>query len=463
MKKARFLICFLILALQSGCYGSGSAVSTASMTDVPTQPMEPTSSLTDVPTQQLEPTPSPLPIESQAPTYPPETRTKSQCLDVESMPIHDIGSSGVLVLENRASRDEGHYEPGTFQLDMSSGQMTEITMTGENQVEHIISPNGRLVAYEHVTFNTSGKVVKDELVVANAKGQFLSVMPWEEGWIEMPAWLDNERLIINASGLNPEESAGDKPATMLVLDPFSGERQILKPDFPSILNTHSTLSAILPFWEGWSGVIYDPTLTRAIYPRFIGDNDEMYTYAVWDPSKRHLIATLEDVFAVYTSFPMPKWSPDGSRFVFQGYIQGADPVKIELYEVSRDGQTKQLTQLSSVAYVWESSYSWSPDSRHIAMFLGPPLGTVSEKARVAVLDMATLDVTDYCVNITFRGEGYGGGGPIWSPIWSPDGRQFVITDWYEKDHRRVILVDIEKNVATQIAEDMEPVGWMIAP
>jgi len=362
-------------------------------------------------------------------------------------------------LENRASLDEGHYKSGTFHLDMQSGQMTEITLTSENQVGHIISPNRKLVAYEHVTHDSAGAVVKNDLVVANAKGQPLSVMPWEEGWIETPAWLDNERLVINPSGLNPEEGAGDKPATLLVLNPFSGERQILKPDFPRILNTRSTRFAILPFWEGWSGVIYDPTLTRAIYPRFIGDNEEMYTYAIWDPSKRMLIATLEDVFARFsmgTDFPIPKWSPDGSHFVFQGFIATQDPpIKMELYEVSRDGQTRQLTQLSSVAYVWESSYSWSPDGQHIAMFLGPPFLAAYEKARVAVLDVATLNITDYCVNIAFSGDEY--------PIWSPDGHQFVITDWREKDHRRVILVDIEKNIATQIAEDMEPVGWMVTP
>lgn len=456
MKKANFLTCFLILVLQSGCYGS-TGVSTPTMIGVPTQQIEPTSPITAVPTQPLEPTPSiSLPTETKVPIYPPETRTKSQCLEVESIPIHEIGSSGVLILQNRVIHKDGSLEPGTFLLNMKSGQINKITMEGEGQIGHIISPNRSLVAYEHVTHNTVGKVVKDELIIANAKGQLLSVMPWEEGWIEMPAWLDNDRLVINPSGLNPEENAGDKPATLLVLNPFSGERQILKPDFPRILNTRSTLSAILPFWEGWSGVIYDPTLTRAIYPRFIGDNEEMYTYAIWDPSKRQLIATLEDVFARFsmgTAFPMPKWSPDGSRFVFQGFIPTQDSVKIELYEVSRDGQTRQLTQLSSVAYVWESSYSWSPDGQHIAMLLGPPLGSAYEKARVAVLDMATLTITDYCVNITFNGDA--------SPIWSPDGRQFVITDWYEKDHRRVILVDIEQNIATQIAEDMEPAGWML--
>jgi Tol biopolymer transport system component len=190
----------------------------------------------------------------------------------------------------------------------------------------------------------------------------------------------------------------------------------------------------------------------------------MYTYAVWDISQRRLVTTLDEIFSSFLltgNFPIPKWSPDGSRFVFQGFNPTADPVNIELYEVNRDGQTKQLTQLAPAAYVWEPSFSWSPDGRYIAMFLGSQLGAPYEKARVAVLDTLTLNVIDYCVSVTFLGDGYGGGPLV--PIWSPDGLQFVITDRYEKDHRRVILVDIENNSAAKIADDMEPVGWMVAP
>jgi hypothetical protein len=37
----------------------------------------------------------------------------------------------------------------------------------------------------------------------------------------------------------------------------------------------------------------------------------------------------------------------------------------------------------------------------------------------------------------------------------------LVQDWYEKDHSRVILVDIERGVAVQVAENMEAVGWML--
>ena len=141
--------------------------------------------------------------------------------------------------------------------------------------------------------------------------------------------------------------------------------------------------------------------------------------------------------------------------MLNAFNSAVDPMNLELYEVSRDGQTKQLTQLAPTAYVWESSFSWSPDSRYLAMFLAPHLGAANEPARVAVLDTTTLNVIDYCLPITSSGKG-----PIWSPIWSPDSRQFVITDWYEQDHRHMILVDIENNIAAQIADDVEPVGWI---
>ena len=461
MKIGKVLSYFGCVALLTACSGSGAGISTSVVTTIPTQKIEPAFSETSVSTQQIWMTPyASLPTTVQDLTYPSETRLHAQCLDIESTPISEIGSSGILVLENRASLDEGHYKPGTFQLNMRSGQLTEITEPDENQIDHVVSPNRSLLAYENVIFNSEGKVTKEELVVADAIGNRLKIIPWEEDWRQTPIWSDNEHVVINLS-LPNEENSDQKPLPMLVLNPFTNERRVIKPDFSGF---PVTSSADLPYWEGRWGAIYDPTLTYVVYPRIIESNDEMYTYAVWDISQRRLVTTLDEIFSSFLltgNFPIPKWSPDGSRFVFQGFNPTADPVNIELYEVNRDGQTKQLTQLAPAAYVWESSFSWSPDGRYIAMFLGSQLSAPHEKARVAVLDTLTLNVIDYCVSVTFLGDGYGGGPLV--PIWSPDGHQFVITDWYEKDHRRVILVDIEKNSAAKITDDMEPVGWMVAP
>ena len=50
-----------------------------------------------------------------------------------------------------------------------------------------------------------------------------------------------------------------------------------------------------------------------------------------------------------------------------------------------------------------------------------------------------------------------------APIWSPDGTQLIVQDLYETYHRHVLLVDLVQGFLTQIVEDMEPVGWMVAP
>ena len=451
MKKIIFSVCFLTIILLLGCAGNMTTDATSIETRTPVQQFEPTL-LPSLPTENGTAT---TVVTSIA-----ETRLSSQCLDVTTSPDETV-SDGLVILASRTMVGDV-YKPDVFLINMATKQASQIAVQNERQINHVVSRDKQFLAYKSIISDASNKIIKAELVIVNALGERLKVVPWEEEWLEMPTWLDNERLIISLL-LNPEDNSGKKPLSMLVLNPFGGERRILEPEFPRFLDTSST---ILPRWEGWYGVVYNNTLTRAIYPHFVGKDEEIFTYAVWDLSQQRFVTSLENVFSAFSAFndtyPMPVWSPDGSKFVFQGAVKTtSNPVKFELYGVSLNGQVEQLTQLTSAAYIWESSYSWSPDGRYIAMFIGPPLGAAFEKARVAVLDTLTSNVIDYCVPVTFVGEGYGGQPSL--PVWSPDSQQFLVTDWYEKNHRRVILVDIKKNIATQIMEDMEPVGWMIAP
>jgi hypothetical protein len=80
------------------------------------------------------------------------------------------------------------------------------------------------------------------------------------------------------------------------------------------------------------------------------------------------------------------------------------------------------------------------------------------------LDLATQEVTDYCIPLEAYGEGddsilfFVPRRP--SPIWSPDSQQLVVESHYAKDASRVIIVDVAHAAAVQIAENMMPVGWM---
>ena len=74
--------------------------------------------------------------------------------------------------------------------------------------------------------------------------------------------------------------------------------------------------------------------------------------------------------------------------------------------------------------------------------------------RLVVLDMATGDITDYCLP---HGE------TRTAPIWSPSGQQLVFEDYYRSQppvRSKVYLVDLTAQIAAVIADDVTPVGWL---
>ncbi len=456
MKQPIVLVCVLLLILMPGCYRVERALPSA--TFAPTR--RATSTLFPSPTASTTPTVT----ATATPTLPPEARLRHRCLEVAPTMPPDAGSSGIVVLTGSFSS-----VTGTFLLDMETGQSAQIAKPDENLGRFATSLDRNLVAYTSAILGTERKIIKVELVIANADGERLKVIPWEKKWMGILGWTVDGRLLL-AYDEPVLDASGEKQALVsyLVLDPFHDTQQLLSPEYPRLWRPHSFY--IIPSWDRWYGVVYDPTLRYAVYPRIIDGNEEMYTYALWDVSKRRQIATLEDIFASYIYYhlyPMPVWSPDGSQFVFVGRvledIQDQYP-KIEMYLVKRDGQVEQLTHLTPILSIQDSNFSWAPDGRHIAMFINSFVGSAYEnKARVATLDLVSRDITDYCFTVTYKGEGYGLGALPPPPIWSPDGTQFLVVDWYEKEHQRVILVDIVHGYAAQIAQDMEPVGWMVSP
>ena len=446
MKKPILLVCIVLSILIVGCDTDNRSTPTSlvKLTPPPQSTERPVK--TTIPTSTL----------TGAPTALTNEHLQTQCLDVAPVPSHDNGSSGIVILQNSSAS-------AALLMNMTTREFSPIMAYDEKRANYKVSPDKKLLAYQQITSNTEGVTIRNELVIATSNGQALKMLPLEAEWARLVDWLDNQHLIISLASSDPEENAGTKPATLLILNPFTDEQKFLRPDYPGYLDMPST---IVPYWDGWSGVIYNPDLTRAIYPRFVGSGEQIYTYAVWDLTDQKLLSTLENEFTAFSvfndKFPIPRWSPDGSQFVFRGMVFVSDElVAFELYRVALDGQVDQLTQLTSSALVQDSNFSWSPDGRYIAVFLNDWGDNIWEtSARVAVLNMETLELTDYCIQV--NGKSNSGGLPS-SPIWSPDSKQFLVADWHEENNQRVILVDIEKGFASQIAEGMEPVGWMIAP
>ncbi len=442
MNQHKLFLFFVIAVLLVGCGGGKTPVPTA---------VSPEVTATAVPSLTPSLTQPPMLTATSMPAFPPETRLKEQCLEILPEFPRDFAPSSIVILGGGVGVKQRRFE--TLLLDMATGQTTEIITQDQFQGDHIVSLDRKLMAYSSHIFDSEGKPVKDELVVSTANGQILRTIPWEEKWLGLLAWKDNQSLILSYN--EPVFSASGEQETYisyLVLNPFNDERQILRTDFPNFVLTYvPTIS-----WDGWHGVSFDPTLNLAVYPSYVADGDEMYTYSIWDISKQERVASLENIFTAYFDiFPMPRWSPDGSQFVFVGLMYVSNPGVFELYRVKADGQTEQLTNLSSVAFIRPDTYVWSPDNRHVTMYISSPADRHSKLARLAVLDTENLEVIDYCITVNLASPGL--------PIWSPDGKQFVVVDWSREDNPRVILIDIEKGIAVQIAENMNILSWMASP
>jgi len=80
---------------------------------------------------------------------------------------------------------------------------------------------------------------------------------------------------------------------------------------------------------------------------------------------------------------------------------------------------------------------------------------------LAILDIATKKTTDYCLST----DPYATNGrfvqSLSAPLWSPDGSKILIEHRTANTAYYVVLVDVQKNIAFQFAQNMFPFGWMI--
>ncbi len=299
--------------------------------------------------------------------------------------------------------------------------------------EHSVSPTGERIAYLASTI-VNGEVTQVNLDIANGDFQIQNSIPYEDQWYGILGWTADEKVIISTK---TEETLSS--VAQVLVDPMNGSQQAVEFSIPDFLNESQFA---LPYWNGWYGIMVDPTREWAVYLKQSNINAEMYTYGLWDIANNMPMFSLDTVLAGSLYFtkaaPMPIWSLDGKQFAFVGGRSDQEPGKYELFTVNVKGDIKQLTNLSTLGYVWPtfSSWNWSPDNNHIAFLVSPPNSGGTGDANLAIVDTDTLETIDMCLSV---------GVPELPPMWSPNGKQFLIVDDYEEDHQRVLLVDIEKN------------------
>jgi hypothetical protein len=248
----------------------------------------------------------------------------------------------------------------------------------------------------------------------------------------------------------------------IILNPRTGKVQEFASDYPGIYS----IDAPYRKWGryAFTATVYDSALTRVVYLANLPDTpSSKLNYAIWDLQANNMIADLE-LIAWSVVEHDPVWSPTGNEFIV-AYPESEELdlnhiLDEELYSVSRNGEVAKLTNLSAYFRVGVdiSHYSWAPDGRYVAFWMepNPPAGLHDPHMELAVLDMASQEVTLFCIQGDFR---HGG----WAPVWSPNSQQVMVKILDEAGIGEIAIVDIIHEVAFRVAGDLNPYGWMVTP
>lgn len=443
-----FCVCCLTMLIVVGCqptvtsYGPPVLETQARTEEVAETQIVPPSEINPA----IEPSPTTLSeiiLNKITPANSSEARLSNQCLNITNVPP---ASNSIIALRSLVGVVPGQT-PDIILIDMSEEQLKESTQKINITPNFAVSPDGELIVYLASTI-TNG-VTQLNLIIANGNFQTINSIPWNDHWSRILGWTADQKIIVSSSRT---ETISPSFVSYTLIDPISGGQQSFHLGISDFIDG-SLYDA--PYWESWYGVLVDPTLKWAVYPKQSNVNAEMYTYALWDISNNKSVFDLEKIFSSFWFFinasPMPSWSSDGGQFAFVGQHQDESPGEIELFSVNVNGDILQLTNLSSIGYVLPSFHSWSPDNSLIAFSITP---RGSDVGNIAIVNAVTLDVTDLCLSINVQEP---------PPIWSPNGKQFLVVDRYDEGHQRVLLVDIEKNIVFPVVADAEPIGWMVKP
>ncbi len=378
--------------------------------------------------------------------------------DFDGIP-QGISLEGVLVLDPLGSSNE------TYLWDLRSGNQEGI---GFIYIWGLaVSPDQSMLA-----FNDDDLYA---LRVIDSAGEPLYVINTPSG--DLAGWLNNESLVLN---LPKENTDGTYTVDAISVMPLSSnEHHEFLRDYPNFNDFPNEVS-----WRGYafSRMVVNPQLTYLLYPA--KESTEANPLIIWDLQANKEAGRIHQ-FGVYVGVfaGRPLWSPDGTSFVTSAQLRYAvgnpissNPVHalryadeevenayinlddefpyvggFELIRVTVEGDVERLSYLTTEYIALQSEWTWSPDSTRIAFWLTIVDDEAPVNRELAVLNVESGEVTNYCIS------GYA------TPIWSPDGRQIAINQNPAGPYTYKI-VDLTEGVAFSIAGDEEVNigGWMIS-
>lgn len=258
---------------------------------------------------------------------------------------------------------------------------------------------------------------QDKLIISDKIGKVLAITSTQNdsiiGW-------ENEGLIVESSGNH------------LFLNPYTGERKVLSEDFPRRYVSDDYFSGI------YRDVYFDPTLTKVIYFAKDDKTQEFY-FSLWDiQSNKEVVRVPQVGFGDY-GFPAV-WSLNSEQVIIR-VLEGRN--QYNLVSIHKNGQVDTIFPKNTGAF------SLSPDNNHLAFWL---YDEDKKNWSLSSINLKTKDVVDYCIKSKYFPK---------TPIWSPDSRNLAIEIFSDNAKNTVVLLtDLEKKLAIQIAVDAKPVGWL---
>lgn len=379
-----------IIPFLAGCAGPLSPISMpASQTPILTATNSPTS--TPTPTLTL--------------TATPEIRFTRQCLPVadREFALNEVASGTILVSWKGPSVE--YYESMNAFIDIQTGNEYQLPSNPNSKSSVFISseasPDQKMYAKLEVILQQN-KPIRNAVWVFDARANLVAKQTFSRTDLVWLHWLDNERLIIDT----------EKYGTLLLLNPFTGEQQMLADELPD-LYPYELNKKNFP----WYRVVYSPDLKWVAY--YSKHRDSNSYYVLYDLSSKQILWKKESPTTL-------RLSPDGEIFTLAtaGTI-GQD----QLYLFSRSGQLK--TVLDKSLPHEPVAFSWSPDSRYIAFWNAESL---------MIYDRQMDWVFDTCISSN-RGV---------SPRWSPNSRLILVNvSGYSTE---LMLVNWQDKAAYKIKE-----------
>ena len=384
---------------------------------------------------------------------------KTQCVNKVNE-SQKVDLQGVIVLklpdkqmDSQAIDESGQQPVFDFGFYFFNPDNKQIIQSITEGLLEQVSPDGKYLAYIH--YDSSGD--QKFLGILDSNGKLVSDFSLfiDGGWQSYFNWQNSKQIRLVAAYGTVE---------IRLLDPLTKLHFPLRNEWDKAYSPENPYEDKIPDWKFdgkatktfdvyGANILYDPSLNRVFYPK-----DDGIVSLVNVETETELASTQ------FTDWGrLPYWSPNGEYLT----ILNHEGIVDEFYLISKDGgEFQRITNFAEeIGFATISEYTWSPDSTQIAFWLNTGQEEVAngKQSELAIMDIASKQVTRLCI----QGISTNAYAP-WSmlhpePVWSPDGKYIMFTQWDEADNPGnyyVLVVDPVTGELENISQNTAPIGWM---